>query len=97
MTEAAFPHIQVIDPQSRKPNLLNLPIGLTATGLRDGALKAGSSAEGQSLGFQANKHGAVAGYFIVLKDSLKSKDSTAPFQTVQSTEPSSFLPHSVKW
>ena len=46
MTEAAFPHIQVFDPQARKPNPLNSPIALTAAGLRDGGFKAGSSAEG---------------------------------------------------
>ena len=63
MTEAAFPHIQAIDSQARKPNLLTLPIRLTtATGLRDGGLKAGSSAEGQSVGFQANKHCAATSY-----------------------------------
>ena len=34
---------------------------------------------------------------IVLKDPLNAKDSAAPIQTVQSTEPSSFFLHSVKW
>ena len=63
MTEAAFPHIEAIDPQARKPNLLSLPSGLTATALRDGGLKAGSSAEGQSVGFQADMHCAAADYY----------------------------------